>query len=200
MSPPAAALRAVEAAPGDRRGARSVIDTAIIQRAKRGDMAAFAKLVDYYYARCLRFAQHMVRNEQDAEEAVQDTFVRVHGAIARYDERDRFESWLFRILANRCRTLLGKELRTAKVLVFGDPVVEPGAPPEVEKTMLREDIQRALDDLPAAQKEAFLLHHVEGMEYEEISAITGAGVSALKMRVKRATDVLRARFAEVERA
>src|SRR5678815_2010690 len=71
----------------------STIDMSIVQRAKRGDRAAFAALVDFYYARSLRFAVHMLGNGQDAEEAVQDTFVRVHGALHRYDEFDRFESW-----------------------------------------------------------------------------------------------------------
>ncbi|HET6681776.1 MAG TPA: RNA polymerase sigma factor [Gemmatimonadaceae bacterium] len=177
-----------------------MIELSIVQRAKRGDTSAFAALVEHYYARCLRFALHMVGNREDAEEAVQDAFVRVHGALPRYDERDRFEPWLFRILANRCRTLLGRELRTARVLVFGEPAQEPSAAPDVEHSMLRQELMDALDQLPTAQREAFLLHHVEGLEYDQISAITGAGVSALKMRVKRATDVLRVKFAEVERA
>jgi RNA polymerase sigma-70 factor (ECF subfamily) len=98
----------------------SAIDMSIVQRAKRGDRTAFVALVDFYYARCLRFAVHMLGNSQDAEEAVQDTFVRVHGALHRYDEFDRFESWLFRILANRCRTMMGREARRSRVLVYGD--------------------------------------------------------------------------------
>jgi RNA polymerase sigma-70 factor (ECF subfamily) len=178
----------------------SVIDMSIVQRAKRGDMAAFAQLVDGYYARCLRFAMHMVGNEQDAEEAVQDTFVRVHGALLRYDERDRFESWLFRILANRCRTTLGRELRHAKLLVYGDLPNDRGHPADDEATLWRAEIAQALAALPPLLREAFLLRHVEGLEYDEISAITGAGISAIKMRVKRACDVLRARLSEVERA
>ena len=64
----------------------------------------------------------------------------------------------------------------------------------------REEIQTALSTLPAAQREAFLLRHIEGLEYEEMGRITGAGVSALKMRVKRACEFLRLRLAEVERA
>jgi RNA polymerase sigma-70 factor (ECF subfamily) len=176
------------------------IDMSIVQRAKRGDRAAFAALVDFYYARSLRFAVHMLGNAQDAEEAVQDTFVRVHGALHRYDEFDRFESWLFRILANRCRTMMGREARRSRVLVYGDVPGDRGTPPDVDAIVWREEIQTALAALPAAQREAFLLRHVEGLEYEEMGRITGAGVSALKMRVKRACEFLRLRLAEVERA
>ena len=63
-----------------------------------------------------------------------------------------------------------------------------------------EEIVNALDMLPAEQREAFLLRHVEGMGYEDIAAATGVGLSALKMRVKRAVDFLRERLKEVERA
>ena len=115
---------------GGRNGrGMSTIDMSIVQRAKRGDRAAFAALVDFYYARSLRFAVHMLGNGQDAEEAVQDTFVRVHGALHRYDEFDRFESWLFRILANRCRTMMGREARRSRVLVYGDLTQDRGTPP-----------------------------------------------------------------------
>jgi RNA polymerase sigma-70 factor (ECF subfamily) len=178
----------------------TVIDMSVVQRAKHGDMDAFARIVDFYYARCLRFARHMIGNEQDAEEAVQDAFVRLHGALPRYDEVNRFESWLFRILANRCRTALGRELRHARFMVYGDLPDDAGTAPDVESTVWREEIRVALAALPLAQREAFLLRHVEGLEYEEISAATGVGLSALKMRVKRAADFLRARLAEVERA
>ena len=178
----------------------NAIDLSIVQRAKRGDVAAFSSLVDFYYARCLRFAGHMLGNPQDAEEAVQDTFVRVHGALHRYDEFDRFESWLFRILANRCRTMMGREARRSKVLVYGDLPHDHGTPPDAEATVWRDEIQTALAALPSAQREAFLLRHVEGLEYDEMGKITGAGVSALKMRVKRACEFLRLRLAEVERA
>jgi RNA polymerase sigma-70 factor (ECF subfamily) len=61
---------------------------------------------------------------------------------------------------------------------------------------LYDEVRRALDGLPAEQREAFLLRHVEGLEYAEMMTVTGAGLSALKMRVKRASDALRARLQE----
>ena len=183
--------------PAERVPSVAAIESSIVLRARRGEADAFARLVDFYYARCLRFALHMLGNREDAEEAVQDTFVRVHGALARYDELDRFESWLFRILANRCRTRWTREKRHSKLVVYGDLPVDAGtAPDEGGATEWREEIGRALSELPTEQREAFLLRHVEGLGYEEIAAATGAGISALKMRVKRACDALRARLAE----
>jgi len=175
-----------------------VTERALVQRARLGDRQAFAELVDAYYPRCLRFASHMLGTREDAEEAVQDTFVRVHRALPGYAEQDKFEPWLFRILANRCRTLRVRTRRRERVLVFGEPY-DAAAPARIDDHAWREEIALALGQLPAEQREAFLLRHVEGLGYDDIAAATGAGVSALKMRVKRACDFLRVRLREVDR-
>ena len=82
----------------------SLLDATTISRAKLGDIDAFTAIVEAYYARCLRFARAMLRNTDDAEDMVQETFVRLYRALPRYEERQRFESWLFQILGNCCRT------------------------------------------------------------------------------------------------
>jgi RNA polymerase sigma-70 factor (ECF subfamily) len=170
----------------------------VIHAARAGDVRAFATLVDMYYARCLRFAMHMLSSRSDAEEAVQDTFVRVYRALPSYREQDSFEPWLFRILGNRCRTAGARQRRHAEVMEYGE--VPERATPARQDTDFgwREEIDRALRSLPAEQREAFLMRHVEGMSYEDMGTATGAGLSALKMRVKRACDSLRVRLTEVE--
>src|SRR5688572_8024705 len=77
---------------------------ALVAAAREGDATAFRILVERYYARCLRFARNMGLDAEDAEEAVQDALVRVHGALDRFAPGAAFEPWLFRILANRCRS------------------------------------------------------------------------------------------------
>jgi RNA polymerase sigma-70 factor (ECF subfamily) len=170
----------------------------VIHAARAGDVRAFATLVDMYYARCLRFAMHMLSSRSDAEEAVQDTFVRVYRALPSYREQDAFEPWLFRILGNRCRTAGARQRRHAEVMEYGE-VPERATPARQDIDFgWREEIDRALRSLPAEQREAFLMRHVEGMSYEDMGTATGAGLSALKMRVKRACDSLRVRLTEVE--
>ncbi len=176
----------------------SSIDPTLPLRAKGGDRQAFAQLVDVMYARSIRFALHMVGNREDAEEAVQDTFIRVHRNLDRFRDDARFEPWLFRILANRCRTVLEKRKRHSVVIQYGDVPDRIGAVEETERDWT-EEVYKVLDTLPAEQREAFLLRHVEDMAYEDIAAITGVGMSALRMRVKRACDALRARLTEVMR-
>lgn len=175
--------------------ARSVL----VHAARSGDVRAFAGLVDAYYARCLRFAMHMLASRRDAEEAVQDTFVRVYKALPKYEEREAFEPWLFRILANRCRSAGSRERRHAEVVEYGEVPERPTPPGHDDAVAWREEIGLALASLPTDQREAFLMRHVEDLSYENMSAATGAGVSALKMRVKRACDALRIRLKEVDR-
>jgi RNA polymerase sigma-70 factor, ECF subfamily len=171
----------------------------LVHAARSGDVRAFAALVDTYYARCLRFALHMLSSRADAEEAVQDTFVRVYKALPKYEEREAFEPWLFRILANRCRTAGARERRHAELVEYGEVPERAAWSGHDTAIAWREEIGLALAALPEEQREAFLMRHVEDLSYEDMSVATGAGVSALKMRVKRACDALRIRLVEVDR-
>src|SRR3954465_7653512 len=172
----------------------------VLHAARAGDVGAFATLVDMYYARCLRFALHMLANRSDAEEAVQDTFVRVYRALPSYVEQESFEPWLFRILANRCRSAGSRERRRAEFVEFGDVPDRPSEHRHDDAIAWREEIALALAALPPEQREAFLLRHVEDLSYDDMSLATGAGISALKMRVKRACDALRAWLTEERNA
>ena len=196
MTPPLRLLPVETAAQveGSFADARSLV----IHAARAGDVRAFATLVDMYYARCLRFALHMLADRSDAEEAVQDTFVRLYRALPSYREQDSFEPWLFRILGNRCRTAGAKQRRHAEVMEYGDVPERATAAGHDREMVWREEIERALRSLPAEQREAFLMRHVEGMSYEDMVVATGAGLSALKMRVKRACDALRVQLTEVD--
>ena len=82
----------------------AALDSRTIRRAKLGDIDAFTLIVETYYPRSLRFARSMLHDADEAEDVVQETFVRLYRAMPRYEERQRFESWLFQILGNCCRT------------------------------------------------------------------------------------------------
>lgn len=175
-------------------------DAAVIRRVLDGDTEAFAQLVARHRDRLGRFAVHMLGNRADAEEALQDAFVRAYRSLGRCEDPERFGAWLFRILANRCRTMRGRRARRQQTFVQDEVAILTAAEehPE-ERSAWREEIEAALARLEPEQREAFLLKHVEGLEYEEMAKVTGAGISALKMRVKRACDRMRAMLQEVER-
>lgn len=168
-------------------------DAAVVRRVLDGDVEAFSTLVERYYDHYVRFAVHLVGNREDAEEVVQDTFLRAYRALGRYEERERFGAWLLRILVNRARTVSAMGRRREKLFPdqIDETLPEAAEAHPAERAALREEMGRALDRLGPDQREAFLLHYVEGLSYEEMAAVTGSGVSALKMRVKRSCERLR---------
>lgn len=174
-------------------------DARLVGAAADGDEIAFRTLVERHYDPCLRYATRMLGDRFDAEDAVQEAFVRAYRGLARYEDQGRFKAWLFRILVNRCRTAARIETRRRSRQVRPDAVPEQElAVRQPASTPFRSAaVKRAMATLPEKLKEAFLLKFVEGWTYEEMTELTGASVPALKMRVARARDSLRETLGEV---
>jgi len=172
-------------------------DAELVARVLAGDRVAFTVLVDRYEGDCLRFAFRMLGNRHDAEDALQETFLSAYGALGRYREQQAFRGWLYRILVNRCRSVGRHRQRQQRQFVADGKPHDTEAPtPPAEDPGLRDALQSALDSLEPLLREALVLKYGEGLEYQEMTAITGAGVSALKMRVKRACLRLQALLEE----
>ena len=167
-------------------------DASIVAQVLTGNTDAYGVLVNRY-----RDSTHVSRHEcwgslEDADDALQLAFVRAFRNLGQCRDPEKFGSWLYQIVVNECRTLGARRTRREKRLVRDESQVENAATPDPSvDAALRDEIQNALNKLDPQQREAFLLRHVEGLGYEEMSEITGAGISALKMRVKRATERLR---------
>jgi RNA polymerase sigma-70 factor (ECF subfamily) len=167
-------------------------DAALVAQVIAGDAEAFAHLLRRYRDAHVRFATRMLGNRDDADEALQSAFLRAFRSLAKCAEPERFGAWLYRIVVNECRTLATRRAQRERTLVR-DPVTLD-ALSELDDPVggdaLREEIQYALETLTPELREAFLLKHVEELSYEEMAEATGVGVSALKMRVKRACQRL----------
>jgi RNA polymerase sigma-70 factor (ECF subfamily) len=165
-------------------------DGVLAARAARGDDRAFHRLVDRYANDCARYAMHMLDHRQDAEDAVQDTWWRAYRALSRYQERDVFKRWLFRILVNVCRTTIERRGRLRRRFVEdgGALAVAPDVTSDHSHDTTFEHLLMRLN--PRA-REALLLKFGENLEYTDMAELTGDSVSALKMRVKRALEALR---------
>jgi RNA polymerase sigma-70 factor (ECF subfamily) len=172
-------------------------DRAIIQQVLSGDDEAYSRLVDRHYDRCARIALRILGNREDAEEAIQDAFVRAYRALEDYEDRERFSAWLARILVNQCRTMLARTRRREAVFLDVDPRELDVAVAGHEVSGTWPELEHALTKLPVEQREAIVLKYADDLTYEEMARITGAGESALKMRVQRAFARLRALLQEV---
>jgi RNA polymerase sigma-70 factor (ECF subfamily) len=157
-----------------------------------GDPEAFGTLVERYQHEYMRFAVRVLGTREEADEALQAAFVRAYRALAQCRDAGRFGAWLYRIVVNECRTRATRRGRRARWFVRDEAALEQAPAADTgDQAAVREEIQRALDRLPTEQREAFVLKYVEELSYEEMAEITGASVSALKMRAGRACRRLR---------
>lgn len=171
-------------------------DAVLVRRVLAGERQAFARLVERYRDPLGRYAVRMLGNAADAEDVLQDTFVRAYRSLTRC-RPDDFGRWLFAILVNRCRTHAAQRGRRNGILRANQHVVDAAfVSASDERDALREAIALALERLPAEQREAFLLKHVEELSYQEMHELTGTGIAALRMRVFRAREELRRLLAE----
>jgi RNA polymerase sigma-70 factor (ECF subfamily) len=169
----------------------SMTDAALVRGVLAGDPFAFAALMDRHSGVCLRYAHRVLGNREDAEDVTQETFVRAYRALGRYDGSVALRTWLMTILVNRCRTALAlRSRREARFVIDIDVVMAAAGPVVNNGDGLRDSIANAIARLDPAHREAFVLKHVEELSYEEISLVTGVGISALKMRVQRAREKL----------
>jgi RNA polymerase sigma-70 factor, ECF subfamily len=169
-------------------------DAELVAAVLAGDVEAFSGLVRRHEDACVRFAVRMLGSRVDADDALQSAFMRAFRGLRSCREPDRFGGWLYQIVINECRTFASRQrrrdLRFTPATNAIERAVAPGSEPE-EDTDVGGHIENALGMLPAEQREAFLLKHVEELSYDEMAELTGISVSALKMRVKRACDELR---------
>lgn len=174
---------------------KALSDAELIAAVLAGDAESFAGLVRRYENTCTRFAVRMLGSRADADDVLQAAFMRAYRGLRGCQDRERFGGWLYQIVVNECRTFASRrkkrELRFIADNEAIDRAVASAAEQELETGDVGSHVELALGMLPPEQREAFLLKYVEELSYEEISGITGVGVSALKMRVKRACDGLR---------
>src|SRR5437867_4795532 len=177
-----------------------VSDAELVRRVRGGDIAAFGALVARYRDRLGRYAVHMLGDRQDAEEALQDAFVRAYRSLARCDDPERFGAWLYGILVNRCRTTGGRAARRARLFVRNDAALSGVAlPSPAERAEWDDTVRRALARLAPEYREGFLLKHVGELVDEEMAQVTRAGISALKMGVESARGQVQGSFREAGR-
>ncbi|HTO77269.1 MAG TPA: RNA polymerase sigma factor [Thermoanaerobaculia bacterium] len=177
----------------------SAEDRLLLERIRRGDTDGAAELFERYAPALLRFADRLLSDRAQAEEVSQEVFVKVISRAHQYDGRAEVSSWLFAIAANACRDRRRRDRRAPVVPIEALP--EPAARGEgVERALMdrerRDSVRRALAELSEEQREALVLARYHGLPYAEIATVLGISVGAVKTRIFRAVETLKARFSE----
>ena len=175
-------------------------DEAAVEAVRAGNRDAFRFLVERYSRPVFRLGYRMTGNEQDAEDVVQEAFLRAFKQLNRYESRSSFSTWLYRIAANYSLDLIRARRST-------DPVEdvtlrETAAGPErlMESTQVQETLDVALAALTEQERTAFVLRHYEGLSIDEISGTLGINNNAAKHSVFRAVQKLRKALAPLRGA
>ncbi|HKE23094.1 MAG TPA: sigma-70 family RNA polymerase sigma factor [Bryobacteraceae bacterium] len=177
-------------------------DRAFVAKARSGDRDAFRALVERHSRALFRLAFRMTGNQQDAEDVVQESFLRAYRQLARFDERASFGTWLYRIVTNCSLDVVRARKRRSEHLapIADDPAEDPiqdlpAYDPTPERTALssevRERVAEAMKELSETERVAFVLRHYEGMRIEEVSRILECQPGAAKHSVFRAVQKLR---------
>lgn len=175
-----------------------------IEALKHGDRAEFARMVDEYSLHIYRLALRMLSNPQEAEDVLQETFLKALRALPNFEGRSNLSTWLYRIAVNESLMLIRKRKPEVSLSAPDEnsdeddsgeemEIVDWGHLPESEllTSESRQNIDQAIEKLPQTLKVVFLLRDVEGLSIEETAAALGISEAAVKTRLLRARLRLR---------
>lgn len=182
-------------------------DAALMLRVKKGDTAAFTKLVEKFKQPVLNMVSRTLRDETEAEDLAQNVFVQVWKSAARYESTAKFSTWLFTIVRNLCLNEIRRRSRhPAESLDAPHPEQEDQPKHQFEDvklvsppdTLLRNElvdkVGEAIAALPENQRTALLLCRQDELSYEEIAKVLGCSVSATKSLIHRGRETLKERL------
>ncbi len=174
-------------------------DYAVIQRVIAGEKKAYAELVERHKDKALTLAIRILKNREDAEEALQDAFVRVFKALPRFEWKSSFSTWFYRIVYNVCVSGLSKKDKRQRISIDEEDesgnvldlaADEPSPDLALESLEMSTIVQEEIDRLPEAYGPTFTLFFVQEMSYDEIVEVTGIPLGTVKARLFRARMML----------
>ncbi len=181
-------------------------DDQLVTKARGGDTEAFGRLVKQHSAMLFQVAFRLTGNEANAEDVVQEAFIRAYRKLDRFDGRSAFGTWLYRITVNCSMDAMRKKQRSRESTEL-EPVLEVRQPSTSEPGPQRlalsgeisDQVSAVLEQLSTMERTAFLLKHYEGRSLVEISEIMDMKVNAVKHAIFRAVKKLRAELAPLVR-
>ena len=181
-------------------------ELALVNAAREGDMQAFEQLIQKYDRNVFRIAQHITQNREDAEDVVQDAFLKAYQNLNKFQGNSKFYTWLVRIAVNEALMRLRKRKADKTVSMDEDVETEDGSMPrEVAdwspnpeqlygQSELGDILGKTIQGLPSSFRTVFVLRDVEGLSTEETAEMLGLSVPAVKSRLLRARLQLRERL------
>jgi RNA polymerase sigma-70 factor, ECF subfamily len=181
---------------GGPAGSARAEEMALVERCRKGDLAAFEEVYRAHAGRLYSLTCRMLGNPTDAEDLLQDIFLAAHRKLDSFRGEAALGTWLYRLATNLCLDHLRS--RTGRTNQLTDALDdEPSVPDDAsrrlaERAVTRMDLERALAKLPEGCRAAFILHDVEGLEHREVAEALGIAEGTSKSQVHKARLRLRA--------
>ena len=181
-------------------------DVALVERVRSGDLSAFEQLMKQYDRQIFRIAQHITQSREDAEDVVQDTFLKAYTKLDQFQGNSKFYTWLVRIAVNESLMRLRKRRNHPTVSMDEDIQTEEGSVPRdfadwapnpeqlYRQTELAEILRNNVEKLSPGFRAVFALRDVDGLSTEETAEALGLSIPAVKSRLLRARLQLRERL------
>ncbi len=175
-------------------------DQEIIRRVIEGEQKAYAELVDRHKEKAMTLAMRMLKNRHDAEEALQDAFVRAFRALQSFEWKSSFSTWFYRIVFNVCSTKLSKlheeyfysiDEESDGELKYNLPSTDELPDIEFESKEFSGIVKLEIEKMDAAYSSILTMFFLQEMSYEEIVSVTGLPIGTVKNRLFRARNDLR---------
>ena len=157
----------------------------LVNRCLSGDQFSFGELVRRFRGQVYGLCYRMLGQREDAEDATQETFLRVARNLDRWDQKRAFEPWLLTIAGNRCRTRLAKRMRRPSTITLEHPIQDDWHTHR-KASLLAEEMELALGEVREEYRRAFTLFHRNELCYDEIAATMGVPLGTVKTWVHRA--------------
>jgi RNA polymerase sigma-70 factor, ECF subfamily len=182
--------------PAEGISAARAAEAALVERCRRGDLGAFEEIYRLHSPRLFALVHRMVGNPADAEDLLQEVFLAAHRKLDGFRGESALGTWLYRLATNHCldylRSRAAKSGQLTDALDDEPMLADAGSRAIVESTVVKMDLERALAQLPAGCRAAFLLHDVEGLEHREVAEALGIAEGTSKSQVHKARLKLRA--------
>lgn len=168
----------------------------LIHKASKNNTEAFEKLISPYTNQLLNHAFRILKNREDAEDALQEAYLKIYNSLSKFEGHSSFKTWAYKVLTNVCLDMLRKQKKFSETslnsstndseqeIIISDDTYSPEI--AAQKKAAFEALRDAIETLGEEQKIVITLRDIDGLSYDEIAEITSTGIGTVKSRINRA--------------
>lgn len=166
-------------------------DEKVVEKVRSVDQELYALIIERYQEKLLRYANSLIRNEHQAADVVQESFIKAFVNLQGFDLKKKFSSWLYRIVHNEAMNIVKKYKKEMPLLEGVDFRSRENIEKDFIRKELQEQVKKCLEQMPVTYSEPLVLYYIEEKPYKEISDILRIPMGTVAIRIKRAKILMK---------